>query len=81
MMVKKLIQIASISPVTMAMLASISSAFGFLLLLATPPNAIIYSSGRVGPKDFLVSGSLLTVASLGVLFLVVFIWWNLLGMI
>ncbi len=74
-------EMASINPVVMAMLTAISSAFGFLLLLATPPNAIIYSSGRVGPKDFLVSGSLLTVASLGVLFLVVFIWWNLLGVI
>ncbi len=65
----------------------------FVLSLSTPEGlsaeghrALALLAGIVvlfvaEPKDFLLSGSLLTVASLGVLFLVVFGWWNLLGLI
>lgn len=77
----KLAEFASIDPVAMSMLTAISSAFGFLLLLATPPNAIIYSSGYVKPKDFLKAGLWLTLAGFGVLFGVVLLWWIPLGLL
>lgn len=76
----KLANFASINPLTMGLLTAISCAFGYLLLLATPPNAIIYSTGYVKPKDFLKAGVWLTFASFGVLFLVAFFWWRPLGL-
>lgn len=66
-------------PTGFALLTAVSCAFGYLLLLATPPNAIIYSTGYVRPKDFLKAGVGMTVASLLILFLVVSLWWNFLG--
>ncbi len=74
-------ELASINPLAMGLLTAISTSLGFLLLLATPANAIIYSTGHVKPKDFLVAGVWLTLASFIVLFLVVFSWWVLLGVI
>ncbi len=77
----KLAELTSISPLAMGLLTAISTSLGFLLLLATPANAIIYSTGHIEPKDFLVAGVWLSLASLVVLFLVVFTWWSLLGLI
>ena len=77
----KMAELASINPLAMGLLTAISTSLGFLLLLATPANAIIYSTGHVKPKDFLVAGVWLTLASFIVLFLVVFTWWVLLGLI
>lgn len=75
----KMGEMASMSPLFLGLLTAVSSAFGFLLLLATPPNAIIYSSGYIKPVDFLKVGALMTVAAISVMFLVVFTWWNLMG--
>jgi len=77
----KMAELAAINPLGMGLLTAISCSLGFLLLLATPANAIVYSTGYVKPKDFLVAGVGLTVASFGVLFLVVFTWWILLGVL
>lgn len=77
----QLADLASINPVAMGLLTAISTSLGFLLLLATPANAIIYSTGHIKAKDFLIAGVWLTLASLFVLFLVVFGWWGLLGLI
>ncbi|MBS3814755.1 MAG: DASS family sodium-coupled anion symporter [Candidatus Bipolaricaulota bacterium] len=77
----QLAELASINPLFMGLLTAISTSLGFLLLLATPANAIIYSTGHVKPKDFLVAGVWLTLASFLILFLVVFTWWALLGLI
>jgi len=77
----KMAEMAAINPLAMGLLTAISTSLGFLLLLATPANAIIYSTGHVKPRDFLVAGVWLTLASFVVLFLVVFSWWVLLGLI
>lgn len=77
----KMAELASINPMAMGLLTAISCSLGFLLLLATPANAIIYSTGYVKPKDFLVAGVGLTGASFLILFLVVFTWWSLLGLL
>jgi len=77
----KMAEMAAINPLAMGLLTAISTSLGFLLLLATPANAIIYSTGHVKPRDFLVAGVWLTLTSFVVLFLVVFTWWILLGLI
>jgi len=40
----------------MAMTTAISSSFAYCLIIGTPPNAIVYASGYLGPKDFLRVG-------------------------
>jgi len=77
----KLSQGVGVDPVFMALLTATSSAFGYMLLLATPPNAIVYSSGYLKATDFLRAGILMTAVSMGTLFLVAALWWNLLGLI
>lgn len=77
----QLSQYSSLNPVFVALLTAISTSFGFLLVIATPPNAIIYSSGYIETRDFIRAGALMTVGAFGILFLVVTVWWNLLGLI
>jgi solute carrier family 13 (sodium-dependent dicarboxylate transporter), member 2/3/5 len=40
----------------MAMTTAISSSFAYCLIIGTPPNAIVYASGYLEPKDFLKVG-------------------------
>ncbi len=75
----KLSEYSTINPIFATMLTAVSASFGFLLIIATPPNAIIYSSGYVKVKDFIKAGALMTVAAFGILFLVVSLWWNWMG--
>jgi len=75
----KISEYSALNPVFVTLLTSISASFGFLLLIATPPNAIIYSSGYVTARDFIKAGALMTVAAFGILFIVVAVWWNIMG--
>ncbi len=77
----KLSEYSTLNPIFVTLLTAISASFGFLLLIATPPNAIIYSSGYVKAKDFIKAGVLMTVAAFGILFIVVTIWWNWMGIL
>lgn len=74
-------EFSALNPLFLGLLTAVSTSFGFLLVIATPPNAIIYSSGYIKPRDFLKAGALMTVAAFGILFLVVTVWWNFLGVI
>jgi di/tricarboxylate transporter len=40
----------------MAMSTAIASSFAFCLIIGTPPNAIVYASGYLEPKDYLRIG-------------------------
>ncbi|WP_022666411.1 SLC13 family permease [Desulfospira joergensenii] len=40
----------------MAMTTAISSSFAYCLIIGTPPNAIVYASGYLEPKDYLRAG-------------------------
>jgi sodium-dependent dicarboxylate transporter 2/3/5 len=40
----------------MAMATAIASSFAYCLIIGTPPNAIVYASGYLKPKDFLRIG-------------------------
>jgi len=40
----------------MAMSTAISSSFAYCLIIGTPPNAIVYASGYLEPKDYLRVG-------------------------
>jgi len=56
-----------------------ASSFAYLLVIGTPPNAIVYSSGYLAAKDFLRVGVICLVAAFLLLLLLSMFYWPLLG--
>ncbi len=63
----------------MAMVTAISSSFAYCLIIGTPPNAIVYASGYLGPKDFLRVGVIMWFFSQILLLFVTLVYWPLIG--
>lgn len=59
----------------MAMSTAIASSFAFCLIIGTPPNAIVYASGYLEPKDYLRVGIPLWIVVNVVLLLMVAVYW------
>jgi sodium-dependent dicarboxylate transporter 2/3/5 len=53
-----------VNPILMAMPVTLSASIGFMFPIATPPNAIVFSSGHVRMKDMIRAGLLLDIASI-----------------
>lgn len=63
----------------MAMSTAVASSFAFCLIIGTPPNAIVYASGYLEPKDYLRVGiPIFFVANIALLLLTA-IYWNFRG--
>ncbi len=59
----------------MAMSTAMASSFAFCLIIGTPPNAIVYASGYLEPKDFLRVGvPLFFIANIVLIFLTGVYW-------
>ncbi len=67
--------LADMSVVYIGLVTAISSAFAYLMVIATPPNAIVYSSGYLKPADFLKAGFVMFLLSLVVLVIMIKLWW------
>jgi sodium-dependent dicarboxylate transporter 2/3/5 len=63
----------------MAMGTAIASSFAYCLVIGTPPNAIVYASGYLEPKDFLRVGVILWVINMVVLMFMAAVYWRWLG--
>ena len=63
----------------MAMGTAIASSFAYCLIIGTPPNAIVYASGYLEPKDYLRAGIPLFFFANVVLLLLTGIYWTLRG--
>ncbi|MBU0973530.1 MAG: DASS family sodium-coupled anion symporter [Proteobacteria bacterium] len=63
----------------MAMSTAMASSFAFCLIIGTPPNAIVYASGYLEPKDFLRAGIPLFFIANIVLILMTGIYWTFRG--
>lgn len=57
-----LAQTAGVDPVKPALAATVGCSFGFMLPVSTPPNALVYGTGRVRIGEMIASGALLDVA-------------------
>ena len=57
-----------------------SAAFAYLLIIGTPPNAIVSSSGYVFPRDFLKAGVFQIVTSYLILLFFIYGVWGILGL-
>jgi sodium-dependent dicarboxylate transporter 2/3/5 len=63
----------------MAMGSAIASSFAYCLVIGTPPNAIVYSSGVVEAKDFLRVGVILWFTNMAGLLLMSATYWHWMG--
>jgi sodium-dependent dicarboxylate transporter 2/3/5 len=59
-----------IHPGLLAMTVALSASLGFMLPVATPPNAIVYGSGAVPARDMVRAGAILDAAGVAVVALV-----------
>jgi|LGVF01.1.fsa_nt_gb anion transporter len=63
----------------MAMGTSYASSLAYCLIIGTPPNAIVYASGYLEPKDYLRVGVILWFTNLVVFMFLASTYWRLLG--
>ncbi|MDD5779357.1 MAG: SLC13 family permease, partial [Candidatus Thermoplasmatota archaeon] len=69
-------EIPGVSPLFAAMAIALSGGLAFVLVIATPGNAITYSSGYFSVRDLLRAGVVSNLACIGVLFLVAVVYWR-----
>ncbi len=62
-----------------AMGTAIASSFAYCLVIGTPPNAIVYASGYLEPKDYLRVGLILWFTNMAGLMLLGALYWRWLG--
>jgi len=62
-----------------AMVTSYASSLAYCLIIGTPPNAIVYASGYLEPKDYLRVGVILWFTNLTVFMLMSSTYWRFLG--
>ncbi len=72
-------RLSGTDPVFFGIACAISSAFAFMLIIGTPANAIVYSSGFLKPKDFFKAGFLVYITALLILLTIAYFWWEILG--
>lgn len=63
----------------MGLATSCASSFAYILIIGTPPNAIVYSSGYLVAKDFLRVGVLALICAMALMLLMVAFYWPMLG--
>ncbi len=56
-----------VSPALLVLPATLACSFGFMLPVATPPNAIVYATGRVSYREMMRAGFLVDIAAVVVL--------------
>jgi sodium-dependent dicarboxylate transporter 2/3/5 len=70
-----LAETAGVDPVKPALAATVGCSFGFMLPVSTPPNALVYGTGRLSLRDMVAHGALLDLAGV----LLVSVWLTLFG--
>ncbi len=68
--------VSGISPLLSAMLIALSGGLAFMLVIATPGNAITYSSGYFTTKDLFKTGVLANIVCITIVFSVAIFYWK-----
>jgi len=69
-----------ISPLFTSMLIALAGGLAFILVIATPANAITYSAGYYSSKDLIRTGLIANLICILVLFLIAISYWRLIGL-
>lgn len=64
------------SPVMTSAIIALSASCAFMLPVATPPNAIVYATGKVQQKDMLRAGLLLNLMCIAIISAVGYLFWR-----
>jgi len=67
--------IPGISPLLASMVIALSGGLAFMLVIATPGNAITYSSGYFSTRDLFKAGSIANILCIAVIFIVATVYW------
>jgi sodium-dependent dicarboxylate transporter 2/3/5 len=59
-----------IDPILLALPVTLSASIGFMFPIATPPNAIVFSSGYIRMKDMIRAGVLLNISSIIIIWII-----------
>ncbi|WP_462419634.1 SLC13 family permease [Salinicoccus sp. Marseille-QA3877] len=70
---------SGLDPVVMSVLSAVTLLLGFILVVETMPNVVAHSTGRVEQQDFLLPGILSTIASVFIITLVAYTYWQWIG--
>lgn len=63
----------------MGLVTACASSMAYMLIIGTPPNAIVYSSGYLTAKDFLRAGIFCTILAFALMLLMSMFYWGILG--
>jgi sodium-dependent dicarboxylate transporter 2/3/5 len=69
------------SPVALTLATSIGAGLDFALPFSSAPNTIVFSSGYLRMVDVVKAGGAMTIVSLLLVVLLVWVWWPLLGLV
>ena len=69
-------EIPGISPLLASLIIALSGGLAFMLVIATPGNAITYSAGYFSTRDLFKAGSLANVACIIILFIIAIVYWK-----
>ena len=65
---------AGLHPMLVALPATLSVSYGFMLPVGTPPNAIAYATGRIPMRDMVRAGFLLDLVAITLVCLFTWFW-------
>jgi sodium-dependent dicarboxylate transporter 2/3/5 len=68
-------EIPGVSPLLASMLVALSGGLAFMLVIATPGNAITYSSGYFSTRDLLKAGILSNILCIAIMFVIAVVYW------
>jgi sodium-dependent dicarboxylate transporter 2/3/5 len=68
------------SPLLVSLVIAHAAGLAFMLVIATPANAITYSAGYYSTKDLIRAGVIVNLICILVLFLIAALYWNLIGL-
>jgi sodium-dependent dicarboxylate transporter 2/3/5 len=69
------------SPVALTLATSVGAGLDFALPFSSAPNTIAFSSGYLRMIDVVKAGGLMTIVSVLLVFLLVWVWWPFLGLV
>jgi sodium-dependent dicarboxylate transporter 2/3/5 len=75
----KLAVLSKINVLYMGLINAMAASFGFMTIIASPVNALIYTSGHIKPVDYLKTGVITTIVAVTIIVIFSILYWGLLG--